>query len=62
MIKVKFGNQNFSFEVFTEDKVANAVENLRTGKVIVSNDITITIMKKTIDAYCPKLTQITNDI
>ena len=28
MIKVKFGNESFSFEVFMEDTVANASKNL----------------------------------
>lgn len=45
MIKVKFGNENFSFEVFNEDKVANAIKNLPTDNYPVS------IMKETFDAY-----------
>ena len=60
MIKAKFGNENFSFEVFIEDTVANAIKNLATGKTSVSNHISVSIMKETIDAYCPKLTQIMN--
>ena len=55
MIKEKFRNENFSFEVFTEDTVTNTIKNL---KVSVSNDIPVSIMKEAIDAYCPKLTQI----
>ena len=35
--------------------------NLPTGKASVWNDITASVMKETIDAYCPKLTQIIND-
>ena len=46
MIKTKFEKEDFSFEVFTIDAVAIAIKNL---------------MKETIDAYCPKLTQIMND-
>ena len=94
---MKFGN--FSFEVFTEDGFANAinpfltnvpilyplktlnkrrfsgvfkvkwnwninqkwVKNLPTGKASVSNDISASVMKETIEAYCPKLTQTIND-
>ena len=41
--------------------VANAIKNLPTGKASVSNDITVSIMKEAIYAYCPKLTQIMND-
>ena len=67
MTKLKFRNgnwkwnENFSFEVFTEDTVANAIKNLPTGKAIVSNDILVSIMKENIDAYCPKLTEIMSD-
>ena len=53
MIKMKFGKKNFSFEVFTEETVANAIKNLPTGKASVSNDIPVSVMKETIDAYCP---------
>ena len=60
-IKGKFGNENFSFEVFTEDTVANETKNLSTGKASVSNYIPMSIMKETTDAYCPKVTQIMND-
>ena len=58
MIKMKSGNENFSFEVFTEDTVA--IKNLLTGKGSASNDIPVSIMKEAIDAYCPKVTQIMN--
>ena len=51
---MKFGNENFSFEVFTEDTVA--IKNLLTGKGSAS----VSIMKEAIDAYCPKVTQIMN--
>ena len=61
MIKVKFGNGNFSFEAFFEDTAANAIKNLTTCKTSVSNDIPVSIMKETIYAYCPKLTQTMND-
>ena len=59
--KLKFGKEHFSFEVFTEDTVANAIKNLPSGKASVSDDILVSPMKETIDAYCPKLTQIMND-
>ena len=55
MIKTKFGKENFSFKVFTEDAVTNAIKNPLTGKANVSNDILVSVMKETIDAYCPKL-------
>ena len=58
---MKIGKENFSFKVFTEDTVANAIKNLPTGKASVSKGISVSIMKETIDAYCPKLTQIMND-
>ena len=58
---MKFGKENFSFKVFTEDTVANAIKNLPTGKASVSNGISVSITKETIDAYCPKLTQVMND-
>ena len=58
---MKFGKENFSFVAYTEDTVKNAIKNLPTGKKIVSNDIPVSIMKETTDAYCPKLTQIMND-
>ena len=45
MIKGKFGNESFSFEVFTEDTVTNAIKKLLTGKASVSNDILVSIMK-----------------
>ena len=45
MIKGKFGNESFSFEVFSEDTVTNAIKNLLTGKASVSNDILVSIMK-----------------
>ena len=61
VIQKKFGKENLSFEVFTEDVVANAIKNLPTGKASVSNDILVSIIKETIDAYFPKLTQIMND-
>ena len=61
MIKTKFGQENFSFKVFTKDAVANAIKNLPADKASVSNDTPVSIMKETIDAYCPKLTQIMND-
>ena len=61
IIKKKSGKENFSFEAFTEDTVANAFKNLPTGKASVSNDIPVFIMKETIDAYCPKLIKIMND-
>ena len=61
MIKTKFGKENLSFKVFTEDAVANAIKNLPTGKASVSSDVPVSIMKETIDAYCPKLTQTMND-
>ena len=61
MIKIKFGKEIFSFNVFTEDTVANAIKNLPTSKVSVSIDIPVSVMKETIDTYCPKLTQIMNN-
>ena len=61
IIKTKFWKENFSFEVFIENAIANAIKNLPTGKASVSNDITVSILKKIIDVYCPKLTQIMND-
>ena len=61
MIKIKFGKEIFSFNVFTEDTVANAIKNLSTSKVSVSIDIPVSVMKETIDTYCPKLTQIMNN-
>ena len=59
MIK-KFGKENFSFDVFTKYAVENSIKNLPTSKASVSNDIPVSIMKETFDAYCPKLTQIMN--
>ena len=61
MIKMELGKWNFSFEVFTEDTVANVIKNLPAEKASISNDIPVSTMKETIDAYCPKLTQIIND-
>ena len=42
---MKFENENFSFEVFIEGTVANAIKNLPTG---VSNDILVSIMKESV--------------
>ena len=53
---MKFGKENFSFELFTEDTIANAMKNLATGKATVSNDIPVAIMNETINAYCPVIT------
>ena len=61
MIKTKFEKENFSFKVFTEDVVANAIKNLPIDNASASNDIPVSIMKETIDAYYRKLTQIMND-
>ena len=41
--------------------VGNAVKNLPAGKTSVSNDIPVSIMKETIDAYRLKLKQVMND-
>ena len=41
MVKMKFGNENFFFEVFTEDMVPNTIKNLATYKVSVSNDTSL---------------------
>ena len=62
MIKTKFGKENYSFEDFTEDAIANAIKNLPTGKASVSNDIPVSIIKETIDVYCPKQAQIMNAV
>ena len=43
------------------DLIANALKNLLAGKASVSNDISVSIITETIDAYCQKLTQIMND-
>ena len=48
-------------KVFTEDTVANAINNLPTGKVNVSNDIPVSIIRKTTDAYCPNSIHTMND-
>ena len=61
MLKTKFGKENFSFEVFNEDTFENAKKNLPTGKTSVSNNNPVSITKETIDAYCPKVTQIMID-
>ena len=58
---MKFGKKYFSFKVLTEDTVANAIKDLPTCKESILNDIPVSIMKETIDAYCLKLTQIMND-
>ena len=52
-MKLKFGKENFSFEVFTEDTVAKAIKNLSRSKASVANDIPVSIMKVIMDAYCP---------
>ena len=58
MIKIsKIWKKNWNLEKKTEAAVANAIKDLLTGKASVSNDIPVSIMKETIDAYCPKLTQ-----
>ena len=44
MIKTKFGKENYSFEDFTEDAIANAIKNLPTAKASVSNDIPVSII------------------
>ena len=41
MVKMKFGNENFFFEVFTEDMVPNTIKNLATYKASVSNDTSL---------------------
>ena len=48
MGKDKFGYKNMSFEIFTEDTVANAIKNLPTDKSSVSNDIQVSLMKQNI--------------
>lgn len=61
MIKEKFQNKNFSFETITKYTVVNAIKNLPTSLANFPNNIPIPIMTETVDAYCPKLTQIVND-
>ena len=41
MVKMKFGNENFFFEVFTEEMVPNTIKNLATYKASVSNDTSL---------------------
>ena len=60
MNKEKFENKNFTFEVFTEDTVAKTIKNIPTGMASISNNTIVFIIKGTLDAYCPKLTQIMN--
>ena len=60
MNKEKFENKNFTFEVFTEDTVANTIKNISTGMASISTNTIVFIIKETLDAYCPKLTQIMN--
>ena len=60
MNKEKFENKNFTFEVFTEDTVANTIKNIPTGMASISTNTIVFIIKETLDAYCPKLTQIMN--
>ena len=60
MVKMKLGKEDLSFKFFIEDTFVNAIKNLSTGKANVSNHIPVSIMKETIDAYCPKLIQIIN--
>ena len=57
----RFEKEVISIEVVMEDTIVDAIKILPTGKAGVSNDIIVSIMKKTIDAYCPKLTQAIND-
>ena len=63
MIKVEIGNEDFSLKSLLKIhlQMQLRVKNLSTGKASVSNDTPVSIMKKTIDAYCPNLTQIMND-
>ena len=56
-----FGNENSFFEFVIEDKVATGIKNIPICKASVSNDIPVSIMKETIDAHCPKVTEIRND-
>ena len=58
---MKLGKEDLSFKFFIEDTFVNAIKNLSTRKANVSNHIPVSIMKETIDAYCPKLIQIIND-
>ena len=60
MNKEKFEKKKFTFEVFTEDTVANAIKNIPTGMASISTNTIVFIIKETLDAYCPKLTQIMN--
>ena len=60
MNKEKFEKKKFTFEVFTEDTVANAFKNIPTGMASISTNTIVFIIKETLDAYCPKLTQIMN--
>lgn len=61
MIKEKFQNKNLSFETITKDTVVNAMRNLPTSLANFPNNIPNPIVTETVDAYCPKLTQIVND-
>ena len=57
----KIEENSFSFTLFTEEEVKDAIKNLPNNKATTFNDIPVKILKQFLEVYSKKLTDIFND-
>ena len=60
-IKENFGNENFSFETTSKKYILDLIQELPGNKATVSNDISLSVLKRSVSAYYKKLTDIFNN-
>ena len=60
-IKENVGNKNFSSETVSKKHVLDLIKELPGNKATVSNDIPVSVLKKSVSAYNKKLTDIFNN-
>ena len=59
-MKENFGNETFSFETISREDFLDLIKQLPGNKATVSNDIPVSLLKKSVSAYYEKLTGIFN--
>ena len=57
-MKEKFGKEYFHFEPFSKNDIINAIKKLPSIKASISNGIPVSEMKKFVNCYYEKLTNI----
>ena len=60
-MKEKFGQEYFHFEPFSKNGIINAIKKLPSIKALISNGIPVSEMKKFVNCYYEKLTNILNN-